>query len=38
MDMLDVQFETYIDTETGQRAIRIKQTDDHRSDGKLKIK
>ncbi len=36
MELLDAQFETYIDTETGKQAIRIKQNGDNVSNGKLK--
>lgn len=36
-ELLDTQFETYIDTTTGKQAIRIKQTDSNGSDGKLEI-
>jgi N-dimethylarginine dimethylaminohydrolase len=33
MELLDAQFETYIDTKTGKQAIRIKQNDDNALDG-----
>jgi hypothetical protein len=32
MELLDTQFETYIDTKTGKQSIRIKQTDDNKLD------
>lgn len=34
-ELLDTQFETYIDSKTGKQAIRIKQTDSNDHDGKL---
>jgi N-dimethylarginine dimethylaminohydrolase len=33
MELLDAQFETYIDTKTGKQAIRVKQNDDNELDG-----
>jgi hypothetical protein len=37
MDLLDVQFETYIDPNTGKQAIRVKQTDNNKLDGTFLI-
>ena len=33
-ELLDAQFETYIDTKTGKQAIRVKQNDSNGPDGK----
>jgi hypothetical protein len=35
-ELLDAQFETYIDAETGKQAIRVKQNPNNGPDGKLK--
>ena len=32
-DLLDAQFETYIDAKTGKQAIRVKPGDGNKSDG-----
>jgi hypothetical protein len=37
MELLDTQFETYIDPNTGKQAIRVKQNDNNKLDGIFQI-